>query len=71
MSENIDKKFCGLHAAHVVISEHNNNGECKCLGCAGCGCHNCQQYKDLLDEANRKDQLRLERCISCLNQKQK
>ena len=70
MAEN-NKKFCGLQAAHVVISEHNNNGECKCLGCAGCGCHNCQQYKDLLDEANRKDQLRLERCISCLNQKQK
>ena len=71
MSENIDKKFCGLHSAHVVISEHNNNGECKCLGCAGCGCQHCQQYKDLLDEAERLDQLRLERCISCLNQKQK
>ncbi len=71
MSENIDKKFCGFQAAHVVISEHNNNGECKCLGCAGCGCQSCQQYKDLLDESNRKDQLKLERCISCLNQKQK
>lgn len=71
MSEKVDKKFCGLHAAHVVISEHNNNGECKCLGCAGCGCQSCQQYKDLLDESDRKNQLKLERCISCLNQKQK
>ncbi len=71
MSENSNKKFCGFHAAHVVISEHNNNGECVCLQCPGVACHSCWKYKELLEESERKNQLRLERCISCLNQKQK
>ena len=65
------RKFCGLQGAHVVMSEHNNNGQCKCLDCVGAGCQSCQQYKNLLDEANRKDQIKLERCINCLHQNQR
>ena len=61
--------LCGLHSANVVVSAYNENGECKCLSCVGCWCKNCQQYKDLLDEANRNDWLRLERCINCMNQR--
>ena len=65
----MSKIFCGLHAAHVVISKYNKNGECRCLGCPGCACQSCTQYKDLLDEADRKNQLRLERCMDCLKQR--
>lgn len=61
--------MCGLHACNVVVSSYNKNGDCKCLGCAGLRCHDCVQYKSLLDEANNKNQLRLERCINCMNQK--
>ncbi len=71
MSENVGKKFCNFHAAHVVISEYNNNGECACLKCPGMACQSCWKRKELLEESERKNQLRLERCISCLNQKQK
>ena len=56
-------KFCGLHAAHVVISAHNNDGKCKCLNCSGVRCQHCQQ--------DRNDQIKLERCISCLHEKQR
>lgn len=70
MPESVSK-FCGLHAAHVVISTYNNDGKCKCLNCSGVRCQHCQQYKDLLDEADRNDQIKLERCISCLHEKQR
>ena len=62
--------LCGLHACNVVISDHNNQGQCKCLGCVGNFCQVCQQYKDLLDEANKNNQIKLERCIACMKQKE-
>ena len=61
--------LCGLHSANVVASQYNKNGECKCLSCAGVWCQHCAQYKDLLDEANKNDWLKLERCINCMRQK--
>lgn len=61
--------LCGLHASNVVISEHNNNGACRCLGCVGISCQNCQQYQNLLDEADKNNQIKLERCIACMRQK--
>lgn len=61
--------LCGLHSANVVVSEHNENGECKCLSCAGVCCQSCQQYKNLLDEANKNDWIKLERCMNCMKQK--
>lgn len=69
MAENKEKKFCGLHSAHVVVSEYNKNGECKCLSCIGYSCSKCQHYRDLVDESVRLDQVKLERCINCLNQR--
>ena len=62
-------KICGLHASTVVVSEYNNNGECKCLNCPGVYCQSCQQYQDLLDESDKKNQLKLERCTNCLKQR--
>ena len=63
--------MCGLHGVNVVVSEYNENGECKCLKCLSSimWCQNCTQYKKLLQEADDKNQLRLERCIACMNQR--
>ena len=63
--------MCGLHAANVVVSEYNKNGECPCLNCNPCTmhCQQCSHYKDLLKEADEKDQIRLERCIACMKQR--
>ena len=63
--------LCGLHGVNVVVSEHNENGACPCLKCGPwvVGCKNCEQYKKLQKEADEKDQLRLERCIACMNQR--
>ena len=61
--------FCGLYACNVSLSEHNKNGTCKCLKCMGLHCQGCQQYMDLMDEANKNDWIKLERCISCQKQK--
>ena len=61
--------MCGLHAVNVVVSEHNENGNCRCLKCPGLNCQNCEQYKQLLKEADDKNQLRLERCLACMNQR--
>ncbi len=61
--------LCGLHACNVVVSCHNENGNCKCLNCAGVRCQSCQQYKNLLDEADRNDWIKLERCMDCMKQK--
>ncbi len=61
--------MCGLHACNVAASSYNESGGCKCLNCAGVRCHDCGQYKDLLDEADRNNWLRLERCINCMKQK--
>ena len=63
--------MCGLHGVNVVVSEHNENGECPCLKCGPwvMSCKNCEQYKKLLKEADEKNQLRLERCITCMNQR--
>lgn len=69
MKNKVLNNFCGFHAAHVVMSEYNNNGECVCLGCPGMACQSCWKRKELLEESERLDQLRLERCISCLNQR--
>jgi len=69
MAEDNSKKYCGLFGCHVVQSEHNKNGTCKCLKCMGLCCENCQQYKDLRDEADKNDWVKLERCISCQKQK--
>jgi hypothetical protein len=69
----VDNSFhhplCGLHACNVVVSPYNENGECECLGCAGVRCQDCERYKDLLDEADKNNWLRLERCINCMKQK--
>ena len=61
--------LCGLHACNVAVTEYNQDGKCKCLGCAGVRCQSCTQYQDLLDEADRNGWLRLERCINCMKQK--
>ena len=63
--------MCGLHGVNVVISQYNKNGECRCLKCGPCPmyCQSCSRYKQLLKEADLKMQMRLERCISCMNQK--
>ena len=41
-----NKKLCGLHGAHVKISQFNNNGNCQCLGCPGLHCHECSTFDD-------------------------
>ena len=69
MPENTDKKFCGFQGAHVIISEYNNNGKCDCLGCPGLACQTCKKYKELREESERENQLRLERCINCIKQR--
>ena len=66
---NFINPLCGLHASNVVVSDYNNNGLCRCLGCVGNFCQVCQQYKDLLDEADKNNQIKLERCIACMKQK--
>ena len=63
------KKFCGLHGAHVVVSEYNKNGKCKCLSCPGFVCVRCKKYQDLVVESVRLDQVKLERCINCIKQR--
>ncbi|MBR5354884.1 MAG: hypothetical protein IK122_02050 [Alphaproteobacteria bacterium] len=68
MSENSDKKFCGLQGAHVVVSEYNDNGECICLFCLGHMCSRCKHYRNLVAESVRLDQVKLERCINCMNE---
>lgn len=65
----VNKTLCGYHAANVVISEYNENGECKCLGCAGCRCQTCEQRTKLIQESWEKNEVRLERCMACLKQK--
>ena len=69
MPEQVGKKLFGLFGCHVSQSEHNNQGKCRCLSCAGLRCQDCQQYKNLRDEADKKDWIKLERCISCQKQK--
>ena len=67
-NKNVEKRFCGLHGAHVVVSEYNKNGECECLSCPGFTCSRCKKHQDLVDESVRLDQVKLERCINCMNQ---
>ena len=71
MAQSIGNPMCGLHAANVVVSKHNENGTCPCLKCNPCTmfCKECEQYKKLLKEADEKMWLKLERCIACMNQK--
>ena len=71
MAQNVGNPMCGLHGVNVVVSGYNNNGECACLKCQSgtMYCQECGQYKRLLQEADNKMQMRLERCISCMNQK--
>lgn len=64
-----EKRFCGFQSAHVVVSEYNKNGQCKCLSCPIGACSRCQHYRDLVDESVRLDQVRLERCINCVKQR--
>ena len=69
MSGSVDKKLCGLYGCHVVQSDYNENGNCKCLSCSGLWCQDCTKYKNLLDEANKNDWIKMERCINCQKQK--
>ncbi len=69
MAGAIYKPMCGLHGAHVVLSEHNENGKCRCINCNPRACQVCSRYKELIDESNRNNQLKLERCLACLRQK--
>lgn len=71
MAQNVGNPMCGLHGVNVKISEHNEDGECRCLKCQSSTmyCQDCSQYKRLLQEADNKMQMRLERCIACMNQK--
>ena len=68
MAKYVYDPICGFHAANVVVSKYNENGECPCLKCNPCTvhCKECEQYKKLLKEADEKQWLRLERCVSCL-----
>jgi len=59
------KTFCGLHSCNVVASEYNNQLSCRCLGCPGCSCHNCEKYKELIQESWDLGQSKIERCINC------
>ena len=64
--------LCGLHACNVVISEYNENGKCKCLKCMGLGsrCHDCEQYKSLVEESYKNNESSyLERCLNCQRQR--
>lgn len=51
MANNYTKKqMCGLWHAHVVPSEHNDNGKCECIGCFGTHCHGCAKYRALSEK---------------------
>lgn len=69
MGREIYKPMCGLHGVNVVLSEYNENGKCRCINCNPCMCQQCSRYKELLDESDALNQLKLERCISCMRQK--
>ena len=65
----MNSTLCGLQGENIVISEHNWNGTCKCLGCSGCLCHECDQRKKIIQESIEKNESRLERCIACIKQR--
>ena len=56
--------YCPLYATNVVISEYNENGQCKCLSCSPFGmlCKTCE-YRDKL-VAERTSMI-TNRCIQC------
>ncbi len=73
MSDN--KKICWLFAAHMNVSEHNNNGACPCMNCKGAHCHNCKTYTELqweqLDSSCNNVLSRCQKCQMAGNVKQR
>lgn len=63
--------MCGLWHANVVVSEHNDNGECKCITCGGTHCHDCAQYARLQDANAALGILEKTRCQLCLAYQEK
>ncbi len=68
----IETKFCGLHGAHVKMSEHNGFGACACLYCTGNSCQTCTVYQFLRDEMwTSIDDGAHTRCVGCICKKSK
>lgn len=66
--------FCAFMSCNVLVSEHNNNGECKCLSChpGMAYCNNgCSWYESLMQERWNEESSFDNRCIRCMKQQEK
>jgi hypothetical protein len=63
------RPMCGLHGVNVVVSTYNQNGMCRCINCNPRACQSCARYKEILQELDRTNKQKLERCVECMRQK--
>ena len=69
----VNHPFCAFMACNVVVSEHNYNGECKCLSChpGTTRCNNgCSWYEKLIQERWNEVTSFENRCIRCMKQQE-